>query len=242
MRRMLFGVLLLGLAWPAAAQVPNMEPTVKAVFASATWDLTTKAGAGCFTEAVAHRLHQLDANWGHLAKFPGQNQYNGHAVDAVLYKSGYAVDIIGSVESPKAKPWWGIDKDDAGKPIARYTNNAKYFLVPTASCAPGGTPPDEPNGPPTPSPPEVDLEPLKAEIAALRASYAALEANLAQAKAALGAVATLVADEVREREALAEKLGAVDALARDVKVLQSRPIPDGCVVQFFRCRLSFVTP
>jgi hypothetical protein len=232
----------------ANAQVPNMKATVDAVYASATWDLQTKAGNGCFTEAVVYRLHQLDPNWGHLAKFGGQNQWNGHAVDAVLHKSGYAVDIIGSSETPKAAPRWGVDKDASGQPIARYTNNAKYFVVPTGSCAPDGA-----TEPPAPSPPAVDLEPLRQEIVALRAAYAALEANLAKAvadaaglrEAVVGLRHTL-ASELAEREALAGRVEAhgvsVDALARDVQTLKSRPIPDGCTAQFVRCRLTFNAP
>jgi hypothetical protein len=48
--------------------------------------------------------------WGHIAKQPGQNQYNGHAVDAVMLPlniPGTAAgiyDIIFSSVSAEAKP------------------------------------------------------------------------------------------------------------------------------------------
>jgi hypothetical protein len=76
------------------------------------WDLTTHDGGGEFTNAV---VHALPGEWGHFTKNPGQTQYDGHAVDAIAYKSPtplyngkwvQAVDIIASVGTADAKPHW----------------------------------------------------------------------------------------------------------------------------------------
>lgn len=76
------------------------------------FDLTTKEGCGKFTEACCTNLHEYHHTaWGHVRKNPGQNQYNGHAVDAVMLliddldgtKAGI-YDIIVSSESSSAKP------------------------------------------------------------------------------------------------------------------------------------------
>jgi hypothetical protein len=74
-------------------------------------NLATAAGCGAFTEDVCTALHNEHSQaWGHIAKDPGQNQYNGHAVDAVMLLGNTAdtsagiYDIIFSSASPEAKP------------------------------------------------------------------------------------------------------------------------------------------
>jgi hypothetical protein len=74
-------------------------------------DLSTVAGCGVFTENVCTALHdQHSTMWGHIDKDPGQNQYNGHAVDAVMLLAPAAgtnagiYDIIYSSASHEAKP------------------------------------------------------------------------------------------------------------------------------------------
>ena len=90
------------------------------------WDLSGDPhgpyGGGAFTEAV---VNKLPAEWGHIAKKSGQHQYNGHAVDAIAYKSPanadgtsklyngkwfQVVDIVlavgGASEGATAKPHW----------------------------------------------------------------------------------------------------------------------------------------
>lgn len=55
----------------------------------------THETAGLFTEWAAWDLHQADAGFGLLSKSPGENSYNGHAVDAVIYKpTQQVIDII----------------------------------------------------------------------------------------------------------------------------------------------------
>lgn len=77
-------------------------------FANGRFDLRTKQGCGEFTEACALNLYTYNFPlWGHVVKNPGQNQWNGHAVDAVHCLGGPDTgiwDIIFSSESPEAHP------------------------------------------------------------------------------------------------------------------------------------------
>lgn len=79
---------------------PNMMWVLEEVLHSQTWRLAKEFedepdGRGAFTEAAVTRLHAIDANWGHIRKHGGQNQYNGHAVDAIIYKrpDGSAAEV-----------------------------------------------------------------------------------------------------------------------------------------------------
>jgi len=117
--------------------VPNERGTVDAVFdalapGGVPWDLTTHEGGGDFTNAV---VQALGPEWGHVGKSGDQTKHNGHAVDAIAYKSPtplyngkwvQVIDIIGSVGSSDGTPQW--------HPV----------------CAPVGDTPDgdlDPNGP-----------------------------------------------------------------------------------------------
>lgn len=93
---------------------------IKAIYATGHYDLGTKAGCGQFTEACCQDLHEHDsAQWGHIRKSGAQNQYNGHAVDAMqlLVPSGDTAagiyDIVISSESPEAKPAFNRQGDPA---------------------------------------------------------------------------------------------------------------------------------
>lgn len=82
---------------------------IKSVYATGLYDLNTKEGCGKFTEACCKSLHELlDTSYGHLRKSGAQNQYNGHAVDALQRLSPQLeagiFDIIISSESPQAQP------------------------------------------------------------------------------------------------------------------------------------------
>jgi hypothetical protein len=74
-------------------------------------NLATKEGCGRFTEDCCMALHEQHSEaWGHIHKYEGQNQFNGHAVDAVMLL-GYTpdaqagiYDIIFSSASPEASP------------------------------------------------------------------------------------------------------------------------------------------
>ena len=92
---------------------PNANPVdiINYVFNSTHANLATHEGCGKFTEDVCVALHDsMHPAWGHIKKNPGQNQYNGHAVDAVMLMvpSGSTApgiyDIIQDSVSPNARP------------------------------------------------------------------------------------------------------------------------------------------
>lgn len=54
-----------------------------------------KEALGLFTRRVAIRLHEADENWGALTKQPGEEQWDGYASDAIIYKTTQqVVDIV----------------------------------------------------------------------------------------------------------------------------------------------------
>ena len=126
--------------------VPNHEGVVAQVYRTGRYFLGSHGDCGRFTEDVCKALHAIDPRFGHLRKRPGQNQYNGHAVDAVLYLAdepgqSVAVDIIASSASPDARPQWNPD-------IPRYSASDWY--------APDGSPAPAPAPTPNPEPPSND--------------------------------------------------------------------------------------
>jgi hypothetical protein len=77
---------------------------IQKVYRDGHHDLSTKEGCGQFTEACCTELHNRHSlGWGHVKKMGAQNNYNGHAVDAIQYHAGI-YDIITSSESPQARP------------------------------------------------------------------------------------------------------------------------------------------
>lgn len=89
---------------------PNMISVIRAVDAEAPELLreNSKASCGQFTERCARRLYAIDPGWGLLSKSPGENNWKGHAVDAVCHKPELqVVDIIGSSGSGRpTSPTW----------------------------------------------------------------------------------------------------------------------------------------
>ena len=92
---------------------PGSSPLdiINAVYAQTQPQLWTHEGCGKFTEDCCAALHsQHSAYWGHIRKNPGQNQFNGHAVDAVQLAlnvpgcNAGVYDIIYSSVSAEAKP------------------------------------------------------------------------------------------------------------------------------------------
>jgi hypothetical protein len=74
-------------------------------------NLATIEGCGKFTEDCCTALHTEHSQaWGHIDKDPGQNQYHGHAVDALMLLGNVGdtaagiYDIIFSSASAEAKP------------------------------------------------------------------------------------------------------------------------------------------
>jgi hypothetical protein len=108
----------------AAEQVDPVQPPIENepiwsipldvinwVHSTGNYDLSTKEGCGLFTEECCRWLHDKNSPmWGHIAKTGGQNQYNGHAVDAIMLMAtawgvqagGY--DIVHDSVSPNASP------------------------------------------------------------------------------------------------------------------------------------------
>lgn len=92
---------------------PDIEPIdiINKVNADNDFDLTTKEGCGLFTEECCRQLHNIHStSWGHVKKTGAQNQYNGHAVDAIMLKNSMPncdkaiYDIIVNSEAPGATP------------------------------------------------------------------------------------------------------------------------------------------
>ena len=102
----------------APAPGPTPPPTggtpieiINSVFTTTHPNLATIEGCGKFTEDCCNALRANHSQaWGHIDKDPGQNQYHGHAVDALmlLYPAAGTVagiyDIIFSSASHEAKP------------------------------------------------------------------------------------------------------------------------------------------
>lgn len=92
---------------------PGDSPQViiEKTYKNGKFNLATKEGCGKFTESCCVNLHEFNStSWGHIKKSGAQNQYNGHAVDAVqilvqhLDTAAGIYDIVISSESPEAKP------------------------------------------------------------------------------------------------------------------------------------------
>lgn len=90
---------------------PNRNPleVIHYVEQSTNPNLATVPGCGLFTEDVVKELHDtMHPAWGHVKKFPGQNQFNEHGVDSImlLVPSGGTApgiyDIIYSSAGPDA--------------------------------------------------------------------------------------------------------------------------------------------
>ena len=70
---------------PAPPVNKTAEQIINDVFNATHPNLATKDGCGKFTEDSCTALHEQHSQaWGHIHKFEGQNQYNGHAVDALM--------------------------------------------------------------------------------------------------------------------------------------------------------------
>jgi hypothetical protein len=87
-------------------------------YATGKYDLTTKPGCGQFTEAVALDFCKYyairGALWGHVKKTGAQNQYQGHAVDAIMCLFGEddgIWDIIVNSVSSSAHPAYNREGD-----------------------------------------------------------------------------------------------------------------------------------
>jgi hypothetical protein len=93
---------------PEPDEDADPEAIIQAVYEVGDYDLATHDGCGQFTEDCCVQLHVQHSDlWGHIRKNPGQNQYNGHAVDALYLLAGEGAgvyDIIHDSVSPNASP------------------------------------------------------------------------------------------------------------------------------------------
>lgn len=101
---------------PPNPNPPNPMPSdpkgiIDWTYANGHFNLATKEGCGQFTEECCKNLHNNNSiSWGFIRKIPPQNNYNGHAVDAVMLlvpkdsTSAGIYDIILSSESSDARP------------------------------------------------------------------------------------------------------------------------------------------
>jgi len=87
------------------------EEVIQYIFNSTHPDLSDHDGCGEFTADCQKALSDtLSALYGHIAKEPGQNQYDGHAVDAIMLLMPFGgvdagiYDIIKNSVSPEAEP------------------------------------------------------------------------------------------------------------------------------------------
>lgn len=98
------------------------DEIINQVYNNSHPNLSTHDGCGKFTEDCCTALHQFHSiQWGHIKKSGAQNQFNGHAVDALylLAGEGYGVyDIIHDSVSPNASP--SCNWKDAGDPSLWY--------------------------------------------------------------------------------------------------------------------------
>lgn len=92
--------------------------------------------------------------------------------------------------------------------------------------------------PPVPPPPPVDtdLDLLKAEVEAIRAALVAFSDAFNNNASVLNNLKVEFENEQTNRKAVDDEHN------RQLDVLKSRPIPDGCKVQFLKCRLTFNAP
>jgi hypothetical protein len=109
-------------------------------------NLASAAGCGKYVEDCCDALHtEHHPAWGHIMKTAGQNQFNGHAVDAVQllinvsdasgYTAGGIYDIIFSSASAEAKPVFNYVEppryDLWYYPADAPTRGALLFMVPS---------------------------------------------------------------------------------------------------------------
>lgn len=146
-------IVLFAFGAPAWAQTPNRLDVVRGSAGSGLGaDLmngckTSKEACGQFTRLVACAL--AADGFGLLTKNPGENQVNGFAVDAIIYKpTNQVIDIISQNESANASPGWSEVPKRSG-------NN---WAAPVG-CSPVIPPP--PPTPPDPSEVEARLKAIE---------------------------------------------------------------------------------
>jgi hypothetical protein len=199
----LFPLQVLGAPAPAPVPVPQPTPEPKPVATSNRLDivkavagqhpdlvkLNSKIACGILTEHIAEALHASDPGWGLLSKSAGENNYRGHAVDAVIYQpTQQVIDLMsGAGDRDLLRP------DSSASDRAAFDHDIRVKWDEVGKRAGNEwMAPIRPDGevvtiPPVPLPPVVDypapapvvdLAPLQNELAALAARNALLEARV----------------------------------------------------------------
>jgi hypothetical protein len=136
----------------------------------------THESCGLFTELAVLALHAIDEGWGHVSKpADGRNAYQGHAVDAVKYRStGQVVDIIrGAGDRHPTETDWGFQPSRSDEP----------WMAPRMPQDDPGSPPDD----------DPDLPPV-CQCEALQGRLDSLERAVAAQAEVIAALDTLVLD------------------------------------------------
>lgn len=152
------------------------------------------------------------------------------SLDFIAWKNGAqleGVDIAGSyddVNKPLKLMWHRYSKaENFGHPF--------YKAYGPVSCVIGEKPPvQSPVDPPAP-PVNTEIEALKKQIAALVDTLHSYSKNLSSSIQS-------VRDQLATLHSVVANLETqIVAQQEQIKVIESRKIPSGCVVQFLRCRL-----
>lgn len=137
----------LGIALAVAAQHPELTR------------LNTSEACGRLVEYIALAMNAHDANWGLLSKAPGEHQFNGHAVDAVIYRATQQVIDLMSGAGDR-DPNSGVPVDEQFDIRVKWEETGKRdgnnWMAPIATSVPV---PDLPPPPPTQEPPPVVVPP-----------------------------------------------------------------------------------
>lgn len=211
----LLAVILILLLAPSlwAQSIPSYRSLAETVAKELGYpNRVSEAGAGQVTREVAARIYWVvgDHDFGLLKKKPGQNQYEGCAIDVLLHKpTGITIDIIGASGVPTSKTQWLV-QNKATDP--RYPDT-DFVVPPKPTTSPTPDPPDEPD------PPADTLTP---RVGALEKRAAGLEAQLAGQAAALAELTERLL-ALAQRVAILEHAGPVgEIVCVEVEVETSR--------------------
>lgn len=215
-----------GPPWPAFVPVPSdpppppkddMTPNLLSVgqrVFSEHPDLAetnSRDSCGRLTEYIVWALSRADRGFGHLSKQPGQNQFNGHAVDATIYAATQqVVDLI--VGAGAREDWIAAGRVGPDPGPARPDWN-EVEKRPGNEWIPAFDPGDDP--PPPPPPPDDDvldaIERVLERLSALAGDVQAVQAR----QATMAERQAAIADELSDvRAAVARIEAAVEALSK----------------------------
>lgn len=184
---------------PQPVSTPNRLDIVQRVASEhqSLIPLNTTPACGTLTEYIALALNAIDENWGLLSKSAGENNFRGHAVDAVIYRAtNQVIDLMsgagdrdpGSTVPLKDQFDIRVKWQEVGK---RDSNN---WMAPIQPLDVTPIPTPTPTPTPTPQPPVIvtvpcgcdvdgiaaDVHTLSGVVEALSAQVTALQAQLSR--------------------------------------------------------------